>query len=377
MTNSSSNHSAAGPGLAAIPDYEIACQALLLVAVLLACLLGNGLVCYCVLTIRLLQQPTNYFILSLACADFLFALLCLPFRLLDILWGYTWRLGLAACRFWVWSDLLFCSASIANLAAISVDRYCKIASPLTYDARMTPCRVAATLAILWTYSLALASLILVTWSDDPAAKARGIIVQNRVCYCESKIFLTAICVIGFFVPFTIMLFMYCFVFKVAVGQARRLSQQCGSFQKPARGRKGNIFLEVKATKTLVILLSAFCICWSPYFVLSLVSLHSPQAFAAMPLWFVRLLKIVFVNLLPNFNAALDPLIYTTHNVQFRKAVWKLLCGPSRRRRFDSAGVSRSFTESEEMTGMSRRSSLNRSIAEHATASAPASGETAT
>lgn len=324
-------------------DFEIISQAVILIIVLIVSIGGNGLVCFLVFTVKQLQIPTNYFILSLALADFLFAVVCLPFRIVNVLQRYLWTLGLGACKFWIWLDLVFCSASIANLAAISVDRYLKIASPLTYDIRMTSRRVAFILIALWGYSTSLASLSFV--SGDAA----GIIVRNQVCYIDNKIFLTVISVIGFFAPFAIMLLMYCFVFKVAVGQAKelfRLQESLYSGSQPNVRRKssrisaGTVFFEVKATKTLIILLSVFCICWSPFFVLTLLSLHSPEAFNGVPGWLTKLLKIVFVYLLPNCNAAFNPIIYTTYNLQFRKAIQRLL----KRYRRERSGSFNSFSE---------------------------------
>ena len=329
---------AAGPS-----DFEIVSQAIILIVVLIVSVGGNGLVCFLVFTAKQLQIPTNYFILSLALADFLFVVMCLPLRIVNILQSYHWTLGLDTCKFWVWLDLLFCSASIANLAAISVDRYLKIASPLTYDIRMTSTRVVLTLIVLWGYSVCLASLSLVP-SDAP-----GIIVQNQTCYIDNKIFLTVISVIGFFAPFTIMLLMYCFVFKMAVGQAKEMfrrqesmygGNQPNARRKSSRMSPGTIFFEVKATKTLIILLSVFCICWSPFFVLTLLSLHSPGAFRGLPRWLTVLLKVLFVHLLPNCNSAFNPIIYTTYNHQFRKAIEKLF---KRYRRPRSASLS-SFSE---------------------------------
>ena len=324
-------------------DFEIISQAVILIIVLIVSVGGNGLVCFLVFTVKQLQIPTNYYILSLALADFLFAIVCLPFRIVNILQYYLWTFGLDACRFWVWLDLLFCSASIANLAAISVDRYLKIGSPLTYDIRMTSTRVALTLMVLWGYSVSLASLSLLP-SDAP-----GITVKNQICYIDNKIYLTVVSVIGFFAPFAIMILMYCFVFKMAVGQAKELFRQQESLsgrrqpkarRKSSRLSPGTIFFEVKATKTLLILLSVFCICWSPFFVLSLLSLHSPGVYQGLPRWFSVLLKVLFVHLLPNCNSAFNPIIYTTYNHQFRKAIEKLF---KRYRRARSASLS-SFSE---------------------------------
>ncbi|EDO42463.1 predicted protein, partial [Nematostella vectensis] len=305
-------------------------QCIFLFAVLIVAVVGNGIVSLCVFTNKHLQVPTNYFIVSLAAADFLFAVLALPFRLYDVLAGYKWHLGLHTCRYWVWLDLLFCSASIANLAAISVDRYLKISSPLTYNSRMTPKRVVLVLVLLWGYSMILASLTLVQWSPDPKDQGRGTIVENGICRMEAKIYLTIISVIGFFAPFAIMVLMYYFVFKVAVEHASRVARQHESLRtrhtvtRKKRNRRRSsssiALLEVKATKTLILLLSVFCLCWCPYFVISLISLHRIEWFYALPLWLNKLLRIMFVLFLPNCNSALNPIVYSTNNHQFRSVI---------------------------------------------------------
>lgn len=313
-----------------IPLIETVLQGIVLVLVLLVASLGNGFVGFCVFAHKHLQVPTNYFLVSLAAADFLFAILALPFRLYDIIGKYQWKLSHEACQFWVWLDLLFCSASIANLAAISVDRYMKISSPLTYNSRMTRRRVRCTLVLLWLYSGLLATLSLVKWSPDPRHEARGTIVdENMICRLDAKIYLTIISTLGFFVPLAIMLLMYFFVFKVAVVQATRVARQQESLKGLSkkgrkRARSSIALLEVKATKTLIILLSVFCVCWCPYFILSLIGLHNVELFFKLPNWFLLFLKIVFVNFLPNLNAALDPIVYTTNNHQFRTVIRRMI-----------------------------------------------------
>ena len=329
-------------------EFEVTSQALILILVLVISLTGNGLLCYLILAIKQLQIPTNYFILSLALADFLFAAVCLPFRIAYILQKYLWTLGLGMCKFWVWLDLLFCSASIANLAAISVDRYLKIVSPLTYDARMTSSRAVLILVALWGYSISLASLSLC-----PTSNAPGIVVENQRCFIDNKIFLTVVFVIGFFAPFAIMILMYCFVFKVAVDQAQQLFRQTESLygthrhrsrRKSSRIFMGTPFFELKATKTLMILLSVFCICWSPFFVLSLVSLHNPHAWDELPSWFTVFLKALFVHVLPNCNSAFNPIIYTTYNHQFKNAFQQLFKRYRRARSKRSASLNGSMSD---------------------------------
>lgn len=309
---------------------ETVFQVAILVVVLIIATLGNGFVMYCVFAHKNLQVPTNYFIVSLAAADFLFAILALPFRIYDIKGNHVWLLSVDTCRFWVWLDLFFCSASVANLASISVDRYMKISAPLTYNTRMTRRRVLFILILLWGYSSLLASLSLVQWSSDPRDQARGVLVDEyKTCRNDAAVFLTIISTLGFFVPLAIMFLMYFFVFKVAVVQATRVAKQQESIngvskkRRKRRARSSIALLEVKATKTLIILLSVFCVCWCPYFILSLIGIHKIELYASLPLWFLKILKMVFVNFLPNLNAALDPIVYTTNNHQFRTVIRRM------------------------------------------------------
>ncbi|KFP32165.1 5-hydroxytryptamine receptor 2A, partial [Colius striatus] len=84
---------------------------------------GNILVIMAVSLEKKLQNATNYFLMSLAIADMLLGFLVMPVSMLTILYGYTWPLPTKLCAVWIYLDVLFSTASIMHLCAISLDRY--------------------------------------------------------------------------------------------------------------------------------------------------------------------------------------------------------------------------------------------------------------
>ncbi|KFM79135.1 5-hydroxytryptamine receptor 1, partial [Stegodyphus mimosarum] len=63
-----------------------------------------------------------------------------------------WRLGATICDMWVAFDITCCTASILNLCMISVDRYLAITKPLTYGVRRRSRRTYVSIGITWIMS---------------------------------------------------------------------------------------------------------------------------------------------------------------------------------------------------------------------------------
>lgn len=102
---------------------------------------GNMLVIIAIATEKALKNIQNWFIASLAVADFFLGLVIMPFSLANELMGY-WVFGKFWCDIHSAMDVLLCTASIMNLCLISLDRYWSITQAVEYLKTRTPTRAA-------------------------------------------------------------------------------------------------------------------------------------------------------------------------------------------------------------------------------------------
>ncbi|XP_034950005.1 alpha-2C adrenergic receptor-like [Chelonus insularis] len=109
---------------------------------------GNMLVIIAIVTEKALKNIQNWFIASLAVADFFLGLVIMPFSLANEIMGY-WIFGYWWCDIYSAMDVLLCTASIMNLCLISLDRYWSITQAVEYLKKRTPARAVLMIALVW------------------------------------------------------------------------------------------------------------------------------------------------------------------------------------------------------------------------------------
>ncbi|KAG8586016.1 hypothetical protein GDO81_005213 [Engystomops pustulosus] len=127
--------------------------ALLTVTVIVVTIAGNILVIMAVSLEKKLQNATNYFLMSLAIADMLIGFLVMPISMLNILYDYEWPLHRKLCPVWIYLDVLFSTASIMHLCAISLDRYIAIRNPIHHSRFNSRTKAFTKIIAVWTISV--------------------------------------------------------------------------------------------------------------------------------------------------------------------------------------------------------------------------------
>uniref|UniRef100_T1J5S4 G-protein coupled receptors family 1 profile domain-containing protein n=1 Tax=Strigamia maritima TaxID=126957 RepID=T1J5S4_STRMM len=154
-----------------------------------------------------LQTISNYFLLSLAIADFAIGLISMPLFTMYTVLG-SWVLGSSICDTWLALDYLMSNASVLNLLIISFDRYFSVTRPLTYRARRTTRRAICMIASAWIISLILWPPWIYSW---PYIEGRRSVPENE-CYIqflETNLYITfGTAIAAFYLPVTVMIILY-------------------------------------------------------------------------------------------------------------------------------------------------------------------------
>ncbi|XP_059211000.1 trace amine-associated receptor 13c-like [Centropristis striata] len=248
---------------------------------------------------RQLHTPTNILLLSLAVSDFLVGLLVMPANV-----PQCWLFGDLLCSLYRFvSDIIF-SASVVNMVLISVDRYVAICDPLHYTTRITVNRVRVCVCLLWFCSVAYNSYYF----------NLHLIQTQENCYgnCltllhEAGAYLQL--VLNLIVPVTAIIVLYSRVFVVAVSQARAMRSHITAVTKQISVTKTAKKSELKAARTLGVLVVVFLMCFTPLY---FESLGGYQSMSNSTTYFIMYLY--------NFNSCLNPLIYALFYPWFRKTV---------------------------------------------------------
>lgn len=296
----------------------------LIIVIIIGSVCGNLLVCLAIGLNKRLRKTTNYFIFSLAISDLLTALLSMPFDVEDNFTHLGWRKGEFMCNFRVFMYLIAAPTSLLNLMAVSLDRFFAISWPLKYYTVMKPKIALLVIAMIWLYTLTFTTVGMVSWPYSERS------VTNGQCRFNIHPYYSGVnSAVNFILPAVITCVIYFNIYMIARKHAKRIAKQeaslppvlsCSNEDSGAMtSEKKRISKNIKAAKTIAIIVSTFLLCWMPLTLTSMIGVFcGKKCFfrVSLQLWRVFLV-------LAYANSAMNPILYSFFNKEFRESFLKL------------------------------------------------------
>ncbi|XP_053739942.1 5-hydroxytryptamine receptor 4 [Synchiropus splendidus] len=277
---------------------------------------------------HLRKKKTNYFIVSLAFADLLVALVVMPFAAIELTTG-QWQYGESFCLVRTSLDVLLTTASILHLCCIALDRYYAICcQPLVYRHKMTPVRVAVMLSGCWIIPTFISFLpIMQSWNAigiEDIVKRRAVAGGSNETSCVfivNRPYALICSAVAFYVPLALMVLAYQRIYVTAMTHVRQIETlqraEGSSSSEPVPIANSRMRVETKAAKTLAVIMGCFCLCWAPFFITNVVDpfIHYTVPWQLWTAW----LWLGYIN------SGLNPFLYAFLNRAFRRAFLVILC----------------------------------------------------
>ena len=300
-----------------------------------------------------LQTPNNYYVISLASADLLIAMISMPVWTIFTTLNY-WPFSLLLCDIWNSLDHVLCLISIHTIVFISIERYKSVSDPIKHRVFLTAKRMKICLGIIW-----IANWIFWVFYIFITEYLYGQNRDPRDCsasYLTSPIFAIGFGALGLSFPVFVTAVVYIFIFRIARRAGVLKSKSIGRNNKslesftdideatseatvstiavnldPNGKEKGKEHKKVlsanskgnkeekerKALKTIALLLVTFAICWLPLGTVFIIEGIVPG--------YLNITWKVATAWLCYANSMLNPTCYAIGNPYFRETLSKLCC----------------------------------------------------
>ncbi|XP_071809466.1 probable G-protein coupled receptor 19 [Asterias amurensis] len=291
--------------------WQIGLQVFTAIIMWLMAVFGNCLVILVVKRSRRLQSTTNYFVVSLALADLLMALFCMPLVLIRIT-TQTWLFGNFVCKVVRFVQYMAPSVTVFVLVGISVDRFFTILYPLSF--KITRGKAKKMIVMSWFVAIILSC---------PAFYFFEVAVSNGsdsqpfcdtfISYSTEGIVYSALVVfVEYLLPLIVVSVVYTriirHIWRVGIGAGRTLHRTTNAVPRT----------KVKTVKMLMIVSTVYFISWGPFFVLQLWFAASADI-TPIPKIYIATVWIAFGS------SASNPIIYSCYNPNFRRGCREVFC----------------------------------------------------
>ncbi|XP_055944439.1 QRFP-like peptide receptor [Argiope bruennichi] len=299
------------PDFTQIPAVRYVFVAAYLIVMVLA-VIGNAMVCCTVFTNRKMHTAVNYYIVNLAVCDFMVGIFVLPVKLMELTSPADWGiLNDELCTTFMYLQTIFVFASVLTLVAICIERYMAVLHPLESRMHQTKARAKRILCMVWIIPCFVAAPFLYRAAaySNTLQSSYGEI-SRLTCFTNlpdsvRKGYYTFLFVFIYILPLT-------FIAGTCLQVARCLLKDIpvhrqGSIRRQEANRR-------KVAKMVLMVVLAFVISWTPYFLVSIITQYQAQNFMEHHNFFFTMLCI---NLFAFINSCVNPFIYAAMSTRFR------------------------------------------------------------
>ncbi|CAG5117201.1 unnamed protein product [Candidula unifasciata] len=274
------------------------------------------------------NSRVNIFIINLAIGDLTVCICTMTTEILFVAFG-QWVLGPALCKLLPYLQCITLASTTFILTSMSFDRYLAICKPLKY--RASTAKAKKFIAISWALATVLAIPQLLIFVQISEKRGSNLVVQCKTkgytADWQRMLYLTFLTCYVFVIPMILISFCYisivCVVSKASRVVKTKPNNSCSLRRSQcAKGRSTFPRAKIKTLKMTFTIIATFVVCWTPYFVTTLIrvysryTIHVPESVMAL------------VETTTFIQSAFNPLIYGCFNIKLRRGIKDFLCSDS-------------------------------------------------
>ncbi|RDD36725.1 Alpha-1A adrenergic receptor [Trichoplax sp. H2] len=319
------------------PDEII--EAYIYSAVVFFTILNNSLL---IMVMRRHWNNTNIIMCSMCLSCILFAVFFLLPR--KILVG-TLRCDPIYCAFISLLGQTFVIMMNLHLCIVSLDKYLAITAPLHYESIVKKKRVIIALAVVYILSIA-ASFLPLIWRPVFQDRSRCWTTANTPQTAQiEEVYYFVFFISLFFIPLAIMLLTYGRIYAIARDHHIRSQPKTPTSGKNGSRRKSLVdstFKNIKAARTLAIVVGTFFVFWMPYIIAFFIfRVRQNSEYTPSALIFIQV-TVYIAYCYPVIN----PIIYGYFNSNIRKTAINMIRRYKRKESIYSSGSAYSIGRTE-------------------------------
>ncbi|NXJ15002.1 NPSR1 protein, partial [Odontophorus gujanensis] len=266
---------------------------------------GNAIVLFSTWR-RKRKTRMTFFVTQLAITDSFTGLINI---MTDIIWRYTgdFMAPDIVCRVVRYLQVVLLYASTYVLVSLSIDRYHAIVYPMKFMQGERQAKVL--IGVAWSLSFLFSIPTLIIFGKRQLSNGE---VQCWALWPDDSYwipYMTVVAFLVYFIPLIIISVIYSIVIRTiwmkSKAQAVIISSCTDGKTSASYTSRGFISrAKVKAIKYSIVIVLAFALCWSPYFLFDIL-----DNFNILPETKERFYASVIIQNLPALNSAINPLIY--------------------------------------------------------------------